>query len=51
MGFTLLERAYGQSIDICSLIEAYLDDQEPSAQYIADLLLSYALRLDQNQPK
>jgi hypothetical protein len=33
------------------LIKAYLDDQEPSAQHIADSLLSYALRLDQNQPK
>lgn len=43
--------SYGQSIDICSMIKAYLDDQEPSAQYIADSLLSYALRLDQNQPK
>ena len=41
---------YGQLIDLCSLIEAYLDDQEPSAQYIADSLLSYALRLDQDQP-
>lgn len=41
---------FGHSLDICSLIEAYLDQQEPSAQYIADALLSHALRLDQNQP-
>lgn len=41
---------YGHSLDICALIEAYLDEQEPSAQYIADSLLSHALRLDQNHP-
>lgn len=41
---------FGQSIDFCSLIQAYLDEQEPSAQYIADALLSHAIRLDQNQP-
>lgn len=41
---------FGQSIEFCSLIQAYLDEQEPSAQYIADALLSHALRLDQNQP-
>ena len=32
------------------MIQAYLDEQEPSAQYIADALLSHALRLDLNQP-
>lgn len=41
---------FNQSIDFCSLIQAYLDEQEPSAQYIADALLSHAIRLDQNQP-
>jgi serine phosphatase RsbU (regulator of sigma subunit) len=41
---------FGQSIDFCSMIQAYLDEQEPSAQYIADALLSHALRLDLNQP-
>ena len=41
---------FGQSIDFCSMIQAYLDEQEPSAQYIADALLSQAIRLDQNQP-
>jgi len=41
---------FGQSIDFCSLIQAYLDEQEPSAQYSADALLSHAIRLDQNQP-
>jgi serine phosphatase RsbU (regulator of sigma subunit) len=41
---------YGHSLDICSLVQAYLDEQEPSAQYIADSLLKHALRLDQNRP-
>lgn len=41
---------YGHYLDICSMIQAYLDDQEPTAQYISDSLLSHAIRLDQNQP-
>jgi serine phosphatase RsbU (regulator of sigma subunit) len=41
---------FGQSLDFCSMIQAYLDEQEPTAQYIADALLSYAIRLDQNRP-
>jgi serine phosphatase RsbU (regulator of sigma subunit) len=41
---------FGQSLDFCSMIQAYLDEQEPSAQYIADALLSHAIRLDQNRP-
>ncbi len=41
---------FGESIDFCSMIHAYLDEQEPTAQFIADALLSHALRLDQNQP-
>ncbi|MDO9085774.1 MAG: SpoIIE family protein phosphatase [Anaerolineaceae bacterium] len=41
---------FGQSIDFCSMIQAYLDEQEPTAQYIADALLSHAIRLDQNRP-
>ena len=41
---------FGQSVDFCSLIQAYLEEQNPTAQYIADALLSHAMRLDQNQP-
>jgi hypothetical protein len=41
---------YGHSLDICSMTQAYLDEQEPSAQYVADSLLGHALRLDQNEP-
>ncbi len=41
---------YGHSLDICSMTQAYLDEQDPSAQYVADSLLGHALRLDQNEP-
>ncbi len=49
-GIYLAGERFGHSLDICSMIEAYLDEQQPSAQYIADALLSHALRLDQYQP-
>lgn len=40
----------GQSLDVCTLLEAVLEDQDPSAQQIADTLLQQAIRLDQNRP-
>lgn len=40
----------GEHLDICTLLEAALEDQEPSAQLIANMLLNQALRLDQNRP-
>jgi serine phosphatase RsbU (regulator of sigma subunit) len=40
----------GQSLDLCTLLTAMLEDQEPSAQEIADTILNQALRLDQNRP-
>ena len=40
----------GQSLDICTLIEAILEDQDPSAQELADTILSQAIRLDNNLP-
>ncbi len=40
----------GQSIDICTLLESLLEDQEPSSQEIADTILSEAVRLDHNRP-
>jgi serine phosphatase RsbU (regulator of sigma subunit) len=42
--------ASGDSLDICTLLEALLDDQEPGAQAIADTILSEAMRLDNGQP-
>ncbi len=41
---------YGQSLDICTLIESMLDEQDPSSQEIADTLLSQAIQLDQGRP-
>lgn len=40
----------GQSFDLCMLLTAMLEDQEPGAQEIADSILSQAIRLDQNRP-
>ncbi len=41
---------YSQSIDLCTLLESLLEDQEPSSQEIADSILAQAVRLDQGQP-
>lgn len=49
-GLTHAGERYGESLDICTLLEAHLEDQEPSSQDIADALLSNAMRLDHNRP-
>lgn len=41
---------YGQQLDVCTLLESMLEDQEPSAQSVADTLLDQAMRLDQGRP-
>jgi serine phosphatase RsbU (regulator of sigma subunit) len=41
---------YGLSLDVCTLLEALLEDQNPSSQDIADTLLNEAIRLDQGRP-
>ncbi len=40
----------GQSLDICTLVQAILEDQNPSAQDLADTILSQSIRLDNNRP-
>jgi serine phosphatase RsbU (regulator of sigma subunit) len=40
----------GQKLDVCTSLEAMLEDLEPSAQEIADNLLAQAIRLDQGRP-
>ncbi|MHB1481776.1 MAG: SpoIIE family protein phosphatase [Bellilinea sp.] len=40
----------GIGIDICTFLEGVLEDQDPSAQFIADSLLSQAIHLDNNRP-
>jgi serine phosphatase RsbU (regulator of sigma subunit) len=42
---------YGIPIDLRTTMEALLEEEDPSAQYIADTLLSQAIRLDQSQPQ
>ncbi len=41
----------GLGMDICTALEAVLDEQDPSAQMIADALLSQAVRLDSGRPE
>jgi len=40
----------GESVDICTLLESFLEEQDPTPQLIADTILSQAIRLDQNRP-
>ncbi|MBP8856788.1 MAG: SpoIIE family protein phosphatase [Anaerolineaceae bacterium] len=41
----------GIPVDVCTLLESLLEDQDPSAQSIADTILAEAMRLDQAQPQ
>jgi serine phosphatase RsbU (regulator of sigma subunit) len=41
---------YGQELDICTLLESLLEEQDPSSQEIADALLAHAIQLDQGRP-
>jgi serine phosphatase RsbU (regulator of sigma subunit) len=40
-----------QTMDICTTIGAFIEEQEPTAQEIADFLLKRAIRLDGGHPK
>lgn len=40
----------GQPLDICTLLQAMLEEQEPTSQEIADTILGHAIRLDNNRP-
>lgn len=40
-----------QNMDICTMIEAFVDEQEPTAKEIAEFLLNRAIRLDSGQPQ
>ncbi len=41
---------YGQQLDICTMLDSLIEDQDPPAQIIADMLLNHAIRLDQGRP-
>lgn len=49
-GITHAGSRIGQSLDICTLLESLLEDQDPTPQEIADTLLNEAIRLDQGRP-
>jgi serine phosphatase RsbU (regulator of sigma subunit) len=40
-----------QGLDICTTLEALIEEQEPTAKEIADFILNRAIRLDGEQPK
>ena len=40
----------GQPMDVCEVIRSLLEDQEPSPQELADALLAFAVRLDDDRP-
>jgi serine phosphatase RsbU (regulator of sigma subunit) len=40
----------GHNLDIVGTLRSLMDEEEPAPQMIADSLLSYALRLDENRP-
>jgi serine phosphatase RsbU (regulator of sigma subunit) len=40
----------GQPMDVCAVIQSLLEEQEPSAQELADELLAHAVKLDDNRP-
>ena len=40
----------GETFDVCTLLEAMLDEEDPSVQQVADSLLAHAIRLDNNRP-
>lgn len=41
---------YGQQLDICTMLNSLIEDQDPPAQMIADNLLTQAIQLDQGRP-
>jgi serine phosphatase RsbU (regulator of sigma subunit) len=40
----------GQPMDVCEVIRSLLEDQDPTPQELADALLAFAVRLDDNRP-
>ncbi len=43
--------AHGLAPDICTTLEAMLEEQEPSSQTIADTILAEGVRLDDSRPR
>lgn len=49
-GVTHAGERRGQAMDACTVVQAMLDEQDPSPQAIADSLLAHAIRLDEERP-
>jgi serine phosphatase RsbU (regulator of sigma subunit) len=49
-GLTHAGERRGQPMDVCEVIRSLLEEQEPSPQELADSLLAFAVRLDENRP-
>lgn len=49
-GLHLAGRKSGEILDVCTLIESMIEDQEANAQSIADMILAQGVRLDQGRP-
>jgi serine phosphatase RsbU (regulator of sigma subunit) len=49
-GLTKAGLLYGLSMDVCTLLKSMLEEQNPTAQWLADTLLSNAIRMDQGRP-
>lgn len=41
---------YGQSFDAATSLQALLEEEDPSPQFIADAILEYAIKLDHGRP-
>lgn len=50
-GLSYAGERYGTAMDVCTTLEALIEDQIPTAQEVADFLLSNAIRLDQGRPE
>ena len=49
-GLTHAGERQGRPMDVCQVIYSFLEEQDPSPQELADSLLAYAIRLDDNRP-
>ena len=49
-GLTHAGKRRGQPMDVCEVIESLLEEQEPTPQELADDLLAYAVKLDDERP-
>ena len=49
-GLTHAGKRRGRPMEVCTILESMLDDQDPGSQSIADELLAHAVSLDENRP-